>query len=130
MAKTPETIIADNFNSWNEALQTGDPEKVAGLYSPDATFLPTVSGKFNKDQKGTAEYFKHFLELNPTGEIVDEEIQPLGDETILHSGLYNFQVVSEGEQKIVKARFTFVWQKNKQGEWKIIHHHSSVKPEE
>jgi hypothetical protein len=35
--------IAALFDEWNAALATGDPEKVADLYSPDAVLLPTLS---------------------------------------------------------------------------------------
>jgi len=42
--------------------------------------------------------------------------------------MYNFEVDSADGRQIVEARFTFIWKKNEPGEWKIIHHHSSVKP--
>jgi hypothetical protein len=28
----------------------------------------------------------------------------------------------------VEARFTFVYSRDEEGEWKIVHHHSSLKP--
>jgi len=72
--ESPENIVRDNFFAWNDALKTGDHDKVAEFYSAGATFLPTVSGEFKKGSKGAAEYFTHFLEKNPTGEIIEEEI--------------------------------------------------------
>ena len=122
-------IAQENFISWNNALQTGDPKKVAEFYADDATFLPTVSGEFKRGQTGAEEYFKHFLEKKPTGEIVEDEVQTLGPNRYLHSGFYNFEVDNDsGGRKIIEARFSFIWIENSEGEWKILHHHSSVKP--
>ncbi len=122
-------IAKQNFKLWNDALQTKNARAVAALYAKEATFLPTVSGEFKRGQEGAEAYFQHFLEKNPKGEIVEEEIQSIGENCYLHSGMYNFEVNSpEGGRQIVEARFSFVWQKNEMGEWKILHHHSSVRP--
>jgi len=124
-----EGIAKQNFKTWSESLTTKNPKAVAGLYTEDATFLPTVSGEFKKGQGGAEEYFHHFLEKDPKGEVVEEEVQSLGENCYLHSGMYNFEVnAPEGGRQTVEARFSFVWQKNKSGDWKILHHHSSVKP--
>lgn len=123
-----KNVVDENFSKWNDALQTKDPKKVAELYAENATFLPTVSGEFKKGQSGAEEYFKHFLEKNPMGEIIQEEVQTLGADCYLHSGMYNFEIGPDDNRQIVEARFTFAWKKDDQGEWKIIHHHSSAKP--
>lgn len=122
-------IAKNNFQIWNEALQTKDAEVVASLYSEDNTFLPTMSGDFKFGKGGAEDYFEHFLLKNPFGIIVKEKVQLLGENSYVHSGLYDFEIESaEKGREVVEARFTFVWQKNKSGQWKIIHHHSSVKP--
>lgn len=123
-------IARENFSMWSDAVETGYPKKVAELYAESATFLPTVSEEFKKGQEGAEEYFKHFLEKNPIGEIIEEEVQTLGDNFYLHSGMYNFEVGPDNDRQIMEARFSFVWEQNEQGEWKIIHHHSSAKPKE
>ena len=61
-------------------------------------------------------------------EIIQEEVQTLGTDCYLHSGMYNFEVGPGDDRQVVEARFSFVWKKDDQGEWKIVHHHSSVKP--
>jgi len=71
-------IVRKNFVLWTEALRTKDSQKVADLYSKEATFLPTVSAEFKLGKSGVEEYFEHFLKKNPEGEIKKEEIQPLG----------------------------------------------------
>ena len=121
-------IARENFYRWNESLQTGDAKKVALLYSEDNTFHPTMSGDFKSGQKEAEGYFEHFLLKNPSGAIVEEKVQVIDESSYLHSGLYDFEVGPKDNREIVEARFTYVWQKNKDGQWKIIHHHSSVKP--
>ena len=124
-----EEIAKENFQAWNDALQTKDAKKIAELYSADATFLPTLSGDFKFGQDQAEGYFEHFLLKNPFGRIVQEKVQPIGENSYLHSGLYNFEVDKQGGRKeIVQARFTYLWGKDKDGNWKIHHHHSSVKP--
>ena len=126
--KTIEQIARANFSKWNAALQTGDSQQVAGLYANDATFLPTLSEEFKRGYNGIEAYFTHFLQKKPVCEIIEEEIQPLGSNSYLHSGLYNFSIGPNDNRQVVEARFSFVWKQNDQDEWKIIHHHSSVKP--
>jgi len=121
-------IAHENFNKWNQALQTKDAKKVAELYSEDNTFHPTMSGDFKFGREGAEDYFEHFLLKNPFGEVVEEKIQSLGENSYLHSGLYNFKIWPAEKREIAEARFTYVWQKDKDGQWKIIHHHSSAKP--
>jgi len=122
-------VAHENFDRWNEALQTGDPKVVAALYHDDATFLPTKSGEFMRGQAGAEKYFTHFLEDRPTGEVVSEEVQSLGTEAYLHSGNYNFSLGPDDARRMVEARFSFVWVIDDQGEWKILHHHSSARPQ-
>jgi len=128
--KMEKEIVNENFSSWNKALLTKDPEKVAAIYDEDATFLPTLSSDFKKGQEGVKAYFEHFLEKNPVSKIVEDEVQFLGTDCYLHSGFYVFELGPETDRQLVEARFSFVWKKNKAGEWKIIHHHSSIKPRE
>ena len=115
------------FEKWNQTLATKDPAAVAALYTADNDFLPTLSPDFKKGTAGAEDYFKHFLEKNPTGEIVADAVQQLGPDAILHSGMYNFTVGPAENRQVVAARFTFVYKKV-DGEWKIAHHHSSLKP--
>lgn len=123
-----EKIARENFAKWNQALLAKDAAKVVELYSADNTFLPTLSPEFKGGKDQAKEYFAHFLLKNPEGEIITDKVQELSENTYLHSGLYNFQVGTEDNRQIVEARFSFVWQKDGAGDWKIIHHHSSVKP--
>ncbi len=138
------------FNRWNKLLQSKSPSTVAKMYSEKASFLPTLNGELKRGRKGAEEYFEHFLQKNPFGVIKESVAQFMDNnkETLLFAGLYDFEVDSEkGERTIASARFTFIFQKEVADEsddveqndenggdtdlsvWKIIHHHSSLKPE-
>jgi len=123
-----DKISAENFYKWNESLKTGNANLVANLYTKDATFLPTMSPDFKVGIDGAREYFTHFLQKKPIGKVIYDKVQVLGPNSYLHSGMYNFEVGPDNNRQILEARFTFIWVQNNQGEWKIAHHHSSVKP--
>lgn len=128
-----ERQARENFDEWNKRLKNKDKVKVAELYSEGSTFLPTMSGDFVHGENGknkTEDYFEHFLKKNPAGIIKEQAVQKTGEDTYLHSGMYDFVVGPADKRETVEARFTYVWQKGKDGNWKIIHHHSSVKPSE
>jgi len=120
--------VKTNFYQWSDALLRGDLEKIKDLYAEDATFLPTISSEFKKGLIGVEKYFKHFLEKKPKCDLKEDEIQFLGYNYYLHSGMYNFKISSGSKREIIKARFSFVWRLDKKNKWKIIHHHSSVRP--
>ena len=67
-------------------------------------------------------------ELTLFERIVEDKIQPLGEDSYVHSGLYDFEMGHVDNREIANARFTYVWKKDKNGKWRILHHHSSLKP--
>ena len=121
----------DNFKRWNDALQTKNAQTVANMYTAEPSFLPTVSGDHIK--RGgvgtpTEDYFVEFVKKNPFGTITDDSVQVFsGGDAYLHSGLYTFELGEADARTPVEARFSYVWQKDG-GDWKIAHHHSSVRP--
>ena len=112
------------FDEWNNALQTGEPKKVAALYASDAILLPTVSNKVRHNHDEIEDYFVHFLAKVPQG-IIDESNVRIFDDLSINSGVYTF-TFNDGAK--VQARFTFVYRWNGQ-RWLIIEHHSSAMPE-
>jgi uncharacterized protein (TIGR02246 family) len=124
-----QAIARLNFKKWNDALQTKDHKAVAGLYSSDElSFLPTVSASHIKGSSATEDYFKAFVQRNPFGTITHDTVQAYDNgNAYLHSGMYTFGLGSGSERKPVQARFSYVWKKIGK-EWKITHHHSSIRP--
>jgi uncharacterized protein (TIGR02246 family) len=121
--------IAGLFDQWNAALATGDPEKVADLYGPNAVLLPTLSNQLRTNHAEIVDYFEHFLEGKPQGVIDHEIITVIDEQTALNTGIYTFTLIKDGQLQNVPARYTFVYQKEN-GHWLILNHHSSRMPEQ
>jgi uncharacterized protein (TIGR02246 family) len=111
---------------WNDALATLNSKKVALRYSKDPILLPTVSDTPRTDFNSIKAYFDNFLKLKPQGVILDGKIT-VGKDWAKDAGIYEFNMGASGAK--VKARYSFVYV-FEGGKWKILHHHSSVMPEE
>lgn len=119
-----ESDISKLFDRWNDSLKTGDASLVADNYIKDAVLLPTVSNKVRLTNDERRDYFEHFLEKKPVGEIENRVIR-LGCNKAIDTGTYSFTYVS-GEKIYARYTFTYVWNGD---EWKISTHHSSSMPE-
>ena len=122
---TTEQEIAALFDRWNQSLQTGDPQKVVANYAGRSILLPTVSNKPRLTPAEKADYFHHFLENQPSGEINMRQIEIDGNMAV-DSGLYTFYFAKTGEK--VRARYSFVYRRDGK-QWLIVSHHSSMMPE-
>lgn len=120
--------IAALFDRWNAALATGNREKVADLYTPDAVLLPTLSPEIRTTRAGIVDYFTHFLPSKPQAVITRQIITILDRKDAINTGLYTFTLTQNGVQEQVHARYTFVYRRTGGG-WLIVNHHSSLVPE-
>ena len=116
--------VAALFDRWNNALKTLNPDEVVRNYAPDAVLLPTVSNKPRLTQEERKDYFVHFLEGKPVGQI-DMRVIKLGCNDAIDTGIYTFTF---GDGHTVKARYTFTYVL-RGGKWLISSHHSSAMPE-
>ena len=123
----PEQFLAtQNMEDWLEKVAQNDLEAVVDLYNDDCTFLPTVSGELKTGQNGAEEYFEHFLAKNPTGKVTKSDLTNLADNLYIDTGKYTFEVDGKNENRVVvPADFTYVWKKDENGKWEILHHHSA-----
>ncbi|MGW0469653.1 SgcJ/EcaC family oxidoreductase [Streptomyces coeruleorubidus] len=126
-----EAQVLGLFDQWNAALQTGDPQKVADLYAKDAVLLPTVSDDVRTDRAEIVDYFEHFLRNKPAGTKVESVVNVLDRDTVIDTGVYEFELTDHetGAKNTVKARYTYAYEKQADGTWLIVNHHSSKMPE-
>ncbi|MGW0335882.1 SgcJ/EcaC family oxidoreductase [Streptomyces sp. NPDC003011] len=122
--------IAGLFDTWNAALQTGDSQQVADLYAKDAVLLPTVSNQVRTDRAQIVDYFDHFLRNKPVGKKVETIVTVLDGNSAVDTGVYAFTLTDHdtGEKRVVKARYTYTYEKV-DGAWLIFNHHSSAMPQ-
>ena len=121
---TGEQEIAALFDRWNKSLQSGDPRKVVANYARQSILLPTISDKPRLTPAEKIDYFQHFLENRPSGEITMRQIY-VGRDMAVDSGLYTFHFARTGDK--VGARYTFTYRRDGK-QWLIISHHSSLMP--
>lgn len=122
--------IADLFERWNKALQTGDSAKVTSLYAKDAILQPTVSNKVRTTHAEIQDYFDHFLLLKPVGVINFRQIRRMNEDKAVDTGVYTFTLTeANGSKRQVQARYTFLYQRI-DGKWLILNHHSSAMPQQ
>ena len=119
-----KTQIAALFNTWNDALATGESSQVAALYEKEAILLPTVSNQVRHNHSEIEDYFVNFLSKGPQGQI-DESNVRIFDQLAINSGVYTFTF---NDGATVQARYTFVYRWNGD-QWLITEHHSSQMPE-
>jgi len=117
--------IVQLFSNWNDAIQTGDPDKVTAMYAEDAVLLPTVSNQVRHNHAEIRDYFVSFLAKSPSGEINESNPRQLTNDLVSNTGVYTF-TFGDGAQ--VMARYSYLY-KCIGGEWKILEHHSSMMPE-
>jgi uncharacterized protein (TIGR02246 family) len=112
------------FESWNQALATGDPVQVAQLYGDHALLLPTLSSELRETPEAITDYFNSFLARHPSGSVTHRQIR-LGCNGAVDAGTYRFTL--HDPEATVEARYTFVYGLE-DGQWRILHHHSSLLP--
>jgi len=118
------------FDRWNAALQTGDAEQVSDLYARDAVLLATVDNEPNDTRAEIVDYFEnHFLPSKPVGRITESIVKVLDENSAIDMGTYEFRLTAaDGTVSTVKARYTYAYERDDRGQWKIVHHHSSKYP--
>lgn len=120
-----EAEILALFAQWDRSLATGDAAKVDANYARDAILIPTLSNQIRHTPAERIAYFRdEFLPKKPSGKIDKHYLKCIGDVGI-NSGLYTFTF---GDGSKTQARYTFVYQKQRDGRWLIIEHHSSKMP--
>jgi uncharacterized protein (TIGR02246 family) len=125
---TSEAEIKSLFDRWNNSLKTGNPDEVVKNYAPDAILLATVSNKPRLTQDERRDYFVHFLENKPVGEINTRVIK-LGCNDAIDPGTYTF-IFEDGPNKGQKVRARYIIHTlagRKVAD--LLAHHSSAMPE-
>ena len=114
--------MIDLLQIWGKKIKINDAKQVAELYHENGLLLGTFSDIERKGKKLILDYFENLFISRVDVEIITQhEFKAESISTV--SGLYNFLV----NDRKIRARFSFVFLKNKE-DWKILSHHSSVLP--
>jgi uncharacterized protein (TIGR02246 family) len=112
---------------WTKAVETGTVDQIVALYDKDATMLSAFAlDPLTSYDQLRGYYAKVVKEPNRKVDVTKQDVRVFGD-VAMNTGLYVFHFEQDGEPLELPARFTFVY-KFKDGQWKIISHHSSRVP--
>jgi uncharacterized protein (TIGR02246 family) len=128
-AAVTEAAVAAQFDKFNAAWATKNPDAVTRLFTKDAVLLATVSNTPRTDHAGIRDYFVTFLKGSPVGTINTSTID-IGCNKATRVGTWTVALTdaATGAVNNVKARYSFIYRLDG-GEWKIDHLHSSMLPE-
>ncbi len=128
-APVDNAVVEGQFDRFNAAWATKNPDTVAALFAPDAVLLPTLSDEERTTPAGIHKYFVHFLEKSPVGRVDSSSIR-LGCNMAARMGNWSVDLTDAktGAKSTAKARYTFVY-RYADGGWWIEHLHSSLLPD-
>jgi uncharacterized protein (TIGR02246 family) len=120
--------VEAQFQRFNSAWATKNPDRVTSLFSRNAVLLPTVSNQPRTDHAGIRDYFVKFLANSPQGRINTSTVK-LGCNAAARLGTWSVTMDgADGRKQTVHARYSFIYV-FENGDWKIDHLHSSLNPE-
>jgi uncharacterized protein (TIGR02246 family) len=126
-AATAEEAVAAATQSWVDAFNSRDPERVLALYDQDAVLWGTSSATLRKTPQSRREYFKSMPERpNARVLVTDQNIRVFGNVAV-NSGAYSFTNQEADKTTSMSARFSFTY-RQQNGRWIIVDHHSSAVP--
>ena len=108
----------------------GDAKAVMAQYANNAVMIDAGSPDPSTDRKVQSGWAQTFVSMQPADyKVIGRQIQLLGGDAFISSGVETFTVAAGAARPTVSARFTDVFQRQKDGSWKIVNEHVSMPPE-
>ena len=108
---------------------SGDAKAVMAQYAEGAVMFDASHPAYSTDRKVQSGWAQDFVSMKPSGyHVPDRQIQLLGPDAFISSGTEMFTIPAGSAQPTFSARFTDVFQRQKDGSWKIVHEHVSMPP--
>ena len=107
----------------------GDTRAIMDHYADNAVMIDASAANPSTDRKVETGWADNFVSMKPADyKVSDRHIQLLGGDAFVSSGIESFTVAAGAARPTVSARFTDVFQRQKDGSWKIVHEHVSMPP--
>jgi len=120
------TSIAEQAEA---SFMTGDTKAIMAQYAANAVMIDASAPVPSTDRKVQTGWAQSFVSMKPADyHVPDRHIQVVGPDAFVSSGTEVFTVEAGAARPTVSARFTDVFQRQKDGSWKIVHEHVSVPP--
>jgi hypothetical protein len=112
------------------SFTTGDVGAVMVQYADNAVMIDAASPDPSTDRKVQTGWAKTFVSMQPADyRVINRQVQLLGPDAFVSSGIETFTVAAGTARPTVSARFNDVFQRQKDGSWKIVNEHVSIPPE-
>ncbi len=112
------------------SFTTGDLTAIMRQYADSAVMIDAAAPSPSADRKVQTGWARAFVSMKPADySVPDRRIQLLGADAFISSGTETFTVAAGAARPRVSARFSDVFQRQKNGAWKIVHEHVSMVPQ-
>ena len=125
--KAEATQIAEQAEG---SFTTGNVDTIMRQYADGAVMFDAAHPALSTDRKVQSGWARDFVSMKPADyHVPDRQIQILGPDAFVSTGTEVFTIESGNTRPQVSARFTDVFQRQKDGSWKIVNEHVSMPPQ-
>jgi uncharacterized protein (TIGR02246 family) len=125
---TPEDEVHARLEQWIATFNSHDADRLSQLYDQNARLLSTGGNEKPLDGRETIHvYFIPFMKRGDTVALDHDDAVKVFSNIAVETGYYHFNIFPDGKPDVWVARYTFVFEK-KDGNWVILHQHSSRVP--
>ncbi len=111
------------------SFTTGDVKAIMAQYANNAVMIDAAAADPSADRAVQTGWAGNFNSMQPRDfRVVGRRIQLIGNDAFISSGVETFTVAAGAARPTVSARFSDVFQLQKDGSWKIVHEHVSMPP--
>jgi hypothetical protein len=126
VSKAEATRIAEQAEA---TFTTGDVNAIMRQYADGAVMFDASHGGLSTDRKVQTGWAQSFVSMKPADyHVPDRQIQIVGPDAFVSSGTEMFTIAAGAARPTLSARFTDVYQRQKDGSWKIVNEHVSMPP--
>ena len=111
------------------SFTTGDVRAIMSHYAPGAVMFDGSHPTFSTDREVQTGWARDFVSMKPSDyHVPDRQIQIVGPDAFISSGTEITTIEAGAAHPRFTARFTDVFQRQRDGSWKIVHEHVSTPP--
>lgn len=120
------TAIAERAEA---SFTTGDVDSIMRQYANGAVMIDASNPTPSTDRAVQTGWAKAFVSMKPSDyHVPDRHIQILGPDAFISSGTEIATIQAGAARPTISARYTDVYQRQRDGSWKIVHEHVSMPP--
>ena len=128
MSQPKQNPATQLLAAWIEHFNAHDLDAICSLYSTEAVLWGTYAANLTTEAEGVRRYFSEAFRQGLRAEVVQDTLHTQSYESIcVCSGAYVVTKQSSSGSAEYPARFSLVVS-TVQGQWRIVHHHSSLNP--